>query len=182
MKLLRVCGLALLLSGSVGIGTAVFIYSGVYNIGADDPHTPFVYWLVESLRDRSITARATSLRVPRLDDAEFIASGGADYAEMCAECHLQPGIKTSEISAGLYPPPPTLTEKSDLTPAEMFWVIKHGIKMSGMPAWGLTHDDQRIWAMVAFLQQLPALTAEQYQILTAPEPGASEHHAAKNPD
>ena len=59
----------------------------------------------------------------------------------------------------------------------VFWIVKHGIKASGMPSWGPTHDDQRIWAMVAFLQKLPQLTPEQYQILTArDESNASPHH------
>ena len=84
------------------------------------------------------------------------------------------------MSVGLYPAPPNLTlanteheghEHGDDVEAarENFWVIKHGIKASGMPAWGKTHDDERIWAMVAFIKRLPTLTPEQYQILTAIE-------------
>lgn len=151
----------------LGLGGAGFIYSGVYNIGADDPHTQWVFKLVETLRDRSVAVRAASIPVPPLDDSDLLLSGGPDYAEMCSGCHMQPGVKTSEFRDALYPQPPNLTEKSDITPAQMFWTIKHGIKMSAMPAWGPTHNDQRIWAMVAFLQRLPELTPAQYQILTA---------------
>jgi len=90
------------------------------------------------------------------------------------------------MSLGLYPVPPNLTagldehehaddDKQSLA-RRQFWIIKHGIKASGMPAWGKTHDDQRIWAMVAFLQRLPELTEEQYQILTARDKAGSGHH------
>lgn len=175
MKVIAGWKLSLLLLSAAGIGIGAFIYSGIYNIGADAPHTPLVYWLTETLRERSIAVRASAIEVPHLDDADSIASGGSEYTEMCAGCHLQPGEKTSEISAGLYPQPPDLTKKTAMPPAQMFWIIKHGVKMTAMPAWGPTHDDQRIWAMVAFLQRLPDLTQDQYQLLTAPEPDAAEH-------
>ena len=96
---------------------------------------------------------------------------------MCASCHLKPGKTESDLSVGLYPVPPNLATHNEThedehggpeaTARRQFWIIKHGIKASGMPAWGPTHDDQRIWAMVAFLQKLPELTEFQYQILTA---------------
>ena len=93
------------------------------------------------------------------------------------------------MSIGLYPAPPNLSQKegehghehdhadSEQSARRQFWIIKHGIKASGMPAWGPTHDDDRIWAMVAFLQKLPELNQEQYQILTArDESNTSAHH------
>ena len=80
---------------------------------------------------------------------------------MCVDCHLAPNRKDSEIRAGLYPKPPDMTRHVDAGTARMFWVIKHGIKMSAMPAWGPTHDDRRIWGIVAFLQELPELTPDQ---------------------
>jgi mono/diheme cytochrome c family protein len=184
MKRLRnriVVLLALLL---LGIGTVAFIYSGFYNIAADDPHSRLVYSAVETLRDRSIAVRARPIAVPSLDDSDLLLSGGPDYAEMCAGCHLQPGVSTSEFRDALYPQPPNLSQPSAKTPAEKFWVIKHGIKMSAMPAWGATHTDERIWAMVAFLQRLPELTPAQYQILTARTPGdmAAHRHGANAHD
>ena len=72
---------------------------------------------------------------------------------MCVGCHLAPGIENSEIRVGLYPKPPVLSEARGLNPGNAFWIIKHGIKMSAMPAWGATHDDDSIWAMVAFVQE-----------------------------
>jgi mono/diheme cytochrome c family protein len=90
---------------------------------------------------------------------------------MCTGCHLGPGMERSEMSQGLYPPAPELARQSDRSAAERFWIIKHGVKLSAMPAWGKTHDDQLIWDMVAFIGTLPKLSPEQYKaaIASAPE-------------
>jgi mono/diheme cytochrome c family protein len=135
---------------------------------------------MELLRDRSIAVRAKDVQVPPLGDQTLVASGAEDYAAMCAACHLAPGVERSEIRVGLYPQPPDLTKHIGATPAEQFWVVKHGIKMSAMPAWGKTHDDQSIWGIVAFLQKLPGLTPEQYRTLVGPQydhDHADHHHA-----
>lgn len=156
-------------------GFIAFIYSGVYPMGADVPHTKLTHGLLETLRDKSIERASRDIEVPDLDDPELLLSGGPDYSEMCTGCHLKPGKDESDFTLGLYPTPPILTEKAG-DPRRQFWVIKHGIKASGMPAWGPTHDDQRIWAMVAFLQKLPKLTPQQYQIITARDEEDSGHH------
>ena len=162
----------------VGIVVAVvaiagaFIYGGFYNVAADVPHTKFVFWLADTVRDRSVETRATGIEVPsNLEDPQRISAGAGLYAEMCSGCHLAPGMEKTEISQGLYPRAPELAQGTDLTPAEEFWTIKHGIKMSGMAAWGKTHNDTLIWDMVAFLQKLPALSPAQYKaaVKSAPE-------------
>jgi hypothetical protein len=99
----------------------------------------------------------------------MILKGAGQYAAMCTQCHLTPGMKDSEIRPGLYPQPPNLA-RLRVAPAEAFWVIKHGIKMSAMPAWGGSHDDATIWAMVAFLQKLPDLSPAQYKQIVARAP------------
>ncbi|MAS36267.1 MAG: cytochrome C oxidase Cbb3 [Anaerolineaceae bacterium] len=160
------------------VGAGLFIYSGVYPIGADVPHNKLTYWLLETLRERSIARAADNLQIPDdLDTSDRILTGGADYNDMCASCHLKPGKSESDFSIGLYPTPPNLTvavspygsskDRNDASIQRQYWIIKHGIKASGMPAWGPTHNDERIWNMVAFLQRLPGLTSDQYQILTA---------------
>ena len=160
------------LSGLAVIGAAGFVWSGVYNIGADDPHTRPVFSLLQSLRERSIAARAGKLQVPDLSDPKRIAQGAGNYDAMCAGCHLTPGAADTELSKGLYPAPPNLTRQT-VAAAEAFWAIKHGVKASGMPAWGKSMDDAYIWNMVAFLQQLPKLDAAQYQALVARSGGHS---------
>ena len=153
----------------------VVIYAGLYNIAADVPHTQPVYWLLETIRGRSVAARSRDVIVPKdLDDANRISKGAGQYAEMCSDCHLAPGMKRTEISRGLYPRAPELRHKSDLTPAEQFWIVKHGVKMTGMPAWGVTHDDDLLWDVVAFVRKLPELTPEQYEALVKNAPKHEE--------
>src|SRR6476646_9660062 len=151
--------------------TAVLVHMGSFDVAADTPHSQPVFWLMNTVRESSIAVRAASISAPSdLADAKRIASGAAQYDEMCGLCHLAPGMKRTEISRGLYPRAPELRRKSELTPAEQFWVVKHGLKMTGMPAWGVTHDDELLWDIVAFLRKLPELTADQYQALVKSAP------------
>jgi ketosteroid isomerase-like protein/cytochrome c553 len=168
---------ALLLLLFVGvIGAAAFVYFGIFDAAADVPHSPLVYQLMEVTRQRSIAVRAKDIPVPLLDDPKLIADGAEHYSAMCTGCHLAPGMTDSEIRPGLYPQPPNLSQRIDATPAEMFWAIKHGIKMSAMPAWGTSHDNQAIWGIVAFLQKMPDMTPEQYKALTQSSGGGEEGH------
>ncbi len=152
---------------------AVFIWSGAFNIAADEPHWPLTGWLMETARDRSIAARASDVIAPALEDESQIRAGAGNYDAMCAGCHLQPGVERSEASAGLYPTPPNLTQRRTDDAARAFWVIKHGIKMSGMPAWGRSMEDEPIWGMVAFLRQLPDMSPDRYRELVAASGGHS---------
>src|SRR4051812_15638586 len=163
--------LLLLLAAFAGI----FIYTGLYNIGADAPHSGLVYNILQELRERSIETRSRDIRAPPdLNSPKRIAAGAGLYAEMCTGCHLGPGVEKSEMSQGLYPQAPELAGGTDLSPAQQFWVIKHGVKLTAMPAWGKTHSDELIWDMVAFLQRLPKLSPEQYKAAVASAP---ENHA-----
>ena len=153
-----------------------FIYSGAFNAAADQPHSGVVFFLAQTARERSIAARSKDISVPNLADPKAIAAGASEYAEMCTGCHLAPGMEDNEMRSGLYPYPPNLAAhrhdaKEDpqvarASAARQFWIIKHGIKMSAMPAWGKTHDDATIWSIVAFLQKLPMLTPQQYGEMT----------------
>ena len=157
----------LILAGFAGI----IIYAGVYNIGADAPHSRFVYMALDQLRERAIAHHSRDIVPPAdLNSAERIAAGAGLYGEMCTGCHLGPGVEKSEISQGLYPPAPELARPSDRSAAQQFWIIKHGVKLSAMPAWGRTHDDQLIWDMVAFVRALPKLSPEQYKAALASAP------------
>ncbi|MBS0366766.1 MAG: cytochrome c [Proteobacteria bacterium] len=155
--------------GVLAVGAVVFVYSGLYDIGADDHHTRPVFAVLQTLRERSIHAHSEHLTVPDLNDPQLILEGAGQYAAMCTECHLAPGMKDSELRPGLYPQPPNLSQVR-VGPKEAFWIIKHGIKMSAMPAWGASHDDPTIWSMVAFLQKLPDMTPAQYKDIVAKAP------------
>jgi mono/diheme cytochrome c family protein len=151
---------------ALAIGGGVFIGSGIYNIGADDHHTKIVLAIIEQLRERSIAVRARATDVPNLDDPARIVAGAEHYAALCVGCHLAPGVTKSDIRPGLYPHPPNLAQEDTRDAQRAFWTVKHGIKMSAMPAWGKTLDDAAIWDVVAFVRQMPAMTPETYQQLS----------------
>lgn len=175
-----------ILSGVALVATAGFVWSGIYNIGADDMHTKPVYAVLQALREKSIEHHARDLQVPDLTDAALIRSGAGNYDAMCTACHLSPGAGDTELSKGLYPVPPNFSRLTPNDPAHDFWVIKHGIKASGMPAWGKSMEDRYIWGMVAFLQQIPKFDTASYKALVASSGGHShgggesggDHHPA----
>jgi len=154
-------------------GAAAFVGSGIYNVAADVPHTQPTYALLEMLRERSIAQHAKGLEPPDLTDPARIRQGSGNYDAMCVGCHLAPGMPESELSKGLYPTPPALAKTDIGDPARAFWVIKHGIKSTGMPAWGKSMEDEYIWGLVAFLRELPKLDAASYRALVASSGGHS---------
>ena len=160
--------LALLLAVTVGVG--MFVWSGIYDPGADSPHWNITYMLLDTARKQAVGRHASAVALPgNLNDARLISKGAGQYAAMCTSCHLTPGMQDSEIRPGLYPQPPNLS-KISVDPREAFWVTKHGIKMSAMPAWGISHDDETIWSLVAFLQKLPGMTSDQYKEMVSKAP------------
>lgn len=150
----------------LALGGAAFIGSGVYNIGADDHHTKLVLGIIEQLRDRSIAARSDSIDAHYVEDPQRIAVGAQRYAALCVGCHLAPGVMKSDIRQGLYPHPPNLAQEELQQAQRAFWIVKHGIKMSAMPAWGKSLDDETIWDVVAFVRKMPDMTPETYQQLS----------------
>ena len=149
------------------IGYFIFIYSGMYNISAMLHHDKLTLWMMNTVRENSIKHNADDkIKMPDLSDDSLVKMGFVHYREMCVSCHGAPGIKQSEFAEGLYPNPPMLSKVAkDWTPQQLFWITKNGLKMTGMPAFGPTHTDDMIWAIVAFTKTLPTLTKEQYQLL-----------------
>ena len=154
------------------VAVAGVVWSGIYNIGADDPHTRPIYAVLEVARARSIERRAAAIDVPDLADPAQVIQGAGNYDAMCTGCHLTPGAPPTELSRGLYPAPPNLSLVA-VDPAKAFWVIKHGIKASGMPAWGESMADEYIWNMAGFLQVLPTLDAAEYRAMVDSSGGHS---------
>ena len=143
-------------------GVAV-IYSGAYDIGSDTPHWGLTHQVFETAKIRSIKAYAAAITPPAgLDDQAKLLMGTAHFADHCAICHGAPGVPKGDIAHGLYPQPPDLAVTSKrYTDAELFWIVKHGIKMTGMPGWA-DHGDDALWATVAFLKKLPGMTPDEY--------------------
>ena len=157
-----------------------FVWAGIYDVGADTPHTRPVYALLETVRERSIAARADDLQTPPdLASPARIRQGAGNYEAMCSGCHLAPGMQSTELSRGLYPAPPDLS-KTPVDPRRAFWTVKHGIKASGMPAWGGSMDDEYIWNMAALLQALPTMDPARYRALVA-ESGGHSHGGGETP-
>lgn len=149
----------------------VVAWSGAFEPAADEPHGKMTHGFLEFVRERSVVVRSNKIELPNLDDPELVRAGAGNYDAMCAGCHLAPGVADSELQRGLNPTPPNLSEGEVLAAERAFWTIKHGVKMTGMPAWGESMDDAAIWGMTAFVRQLPTLTAEQYVALVASSGG-----------
>ena len=172
----------LLLLMAILIASATwFLYSGTYNIAATQPHTSFTRWLFTTVRDQSIDEHANGIKVPRLTDSMLIQTGARHYDSTCAVCHGAPGQKLSEISKGLNPSPPELhTGEIQRTDAELYWIVEHGIRMTGMPAFGPTHKEQDLWAIIAFVKQLRELKPEEYESMVktgGEDDSATQHHS-----
>lgn len=167
----------------VAIAAGYVMSAGVYNIAATDKHWLITEKLIEWMRNNSIAARADELEVPIMEETEYLTTGAVHYDAMCTICHLAPGQKLTELAQGLYPQAPVFYQRKSLADTDAienqaktyFWIIKNGIKMTAMPAWGLTHDDETIWAMTFFVQQLGNMSADEYQKLIS-EHGDSDGH------
>ena len=161
------------LFAAAALGIAGAVRAGLYDVAADTPHWRPVHALLDTVRERSIAVRAADLQPPAdLASEARIRQGAGNYDAMCAGCHGAPGQGPTELQRGLYPAPPALAREA-VAPREAFWVIKHGIKASGMPAWGSSMGDEDIWNLAAFLDALPTLDAAGYAAMVA----ASEGHS-----
>ena len=147
----------------------LFIYSGIYNVAANSPDMAPVAWVLSTIMDHSVQRHAAGIKAPALDDPAMIQAGFAHYRGMCAGCHGAPGMH--KRARGFNPDPPELTESAgDWKPNELFWITKFGVRMSGMPAWGVSHSDKEIWEIVAFTQKLPSMKPAEYQALNRKMP------------
>ncbi len=160
-KILLTLAIALVLA--IVLAVAV-ITTGVYDVSAAKPEGSLTSWVLSTTMDNSVKHHAGGVVVPSLDDTALINLGFDHFSEMCVTCHGSPTVGRSEAGRGLNPPAPDLSQAAgDWTPAELYWIIKNGIKMSGMPAFGPTHDERELWGMVAFVQKLPGMSVERYR-------------------
>jgi mono/diheme cytochrome c family protein len=174
----------LLVAGAVLMGGALsFVYSGFYDVSATDQHLAPTYHAIRVAMQRSVARRAADIPVPELDKPAQLERGLSLYRAHCVQCHGAPGIAPEPFALGLTPlPTPLARSGRDRTPAELFWVIKQGIKMTAMPAWQFRMPDEDIWATVAFLKRLPYLSVQEYRALQAPPPLPHVEAALVPPD
>lgn len=160
--------LATLLSSAAlaALAVAGFIYSGVSNVAANEPHWGVTTWVLETARIRSIRAHAAGIVTPAgYDEPAKVVGAVGHFSEHCAVCHGGPGTRRGAIAEGMYPEPPNLTNvASRYSQGELFWILKNGIKMSAMPSMASDGDDM-LWATVALLEKLPGMSDEDYNDL-----------------
>ena len=158
------------------LAALIFIYSGVYDVSASSPHLALSNWAMSTTMHESVERRARSIDTPELNKEELILAGLNDFEAMCVGCHGAPGKDPEPMGQGLNPPAPDLQQSAQhLSAAELFWVTKHGIKMTGMSSWGATHSDEELWPVVALMAALPDLNADAYSELLLRAQGKGHH-------
>ena len=155
------------------------LYAGVYDVGATTAHWPITERMLDLARRHSVAAHATGIQAPSdLDNPDKIAFGLSHYADHCAVCHGAPGAPKDDLAQGMYPTPPDLAVVSQqYTAPQLFWILRHGIKMTGMPSWS-DHTDDDLWAIVAFLKKLPDMSEGDYakMLMSNMAHGMMHHH------
>jgi len=153
------------------IAGAVFFFGGFYSVAGTDEDPAIVNWTLVRVRQASVVRHASDTPPMSLDDAAVVQEGARAYSERgCVNCHGGPGVNWQKFSEGLRPDPPDLKEIApERQPRELFWVIKHGIKMTGMPSFGAIEvPDREIWAIAAFVKKLPIVSDSDFKTWTAP--------------
>ena len=171
MKILLSVIFTLIAIAVVGV---IIIFSGIYNVSALNPEPGVSRWVLETTMDNSVEHHSSDIKVPNLDDPSMIEMGLSHYKEMCESCHQGPGVEESELSKGLNPQAPNLYKHGkNMDPKEIFWITKNGIKMTGMPAWGRTHSDYKIWAITAAVKKLYSVSKTKYSSIKVEEDESS---------
>jgi mono/diheme cytochrome c family protein len=145
---------------------AALVYSGYFNVGAARQTSGAAEMVRTALVQRSVAARARDIAVPPLDTIGRLVRGAELYRGSCEACHRAPGVARSDIADGFDPPPADLSLSAGRwMRAELFWIVKNGIRLSGMPAWDHIHTDEEIWDIVSFVSRLPQMSAAEYREL-----------------
>lgn len=153
----------------------VVVLTGAYNVAATERHTALGAWVLNTNFVNSVQGHAGDVRAPALTPA-MVSAGAGEYKSMCAHCHGGVGEGRAEWAKGMRPMPPVLASAArEWSAAEIHWLVTHGAKMTGMPAFGPTHDDMTIWNIVAFVKAMPKMTADEYAAYSA-EHGEPHHH------
>lgn len=150
------------------IGAALYFVLGRYDVSATKPHPAIINKIFHGIAERSIKRNSASLTVPYdVDDKDMYVKGFKEYEHMCVQCHGAPGVEASPTGKGLFPPPPKFPEEKlyEYSLKDIFWVTKNGVQMTGMPAYGPTHEDETIWAVAIFLDRSRSLSEVEYRKL-----------------
>jgi mono/diheme cytochrome c family protein len=169
MKLLAFIGFLAIV---VAVAAAAYFFGGFYSVAGTAEDPAIVKWVLTKVRMASIGRHATDATPIPLDDPANIQAGARAFAARgCTTCHGGPGVEWAKFSEGLHPDPPDLKDVvKEREPPELFWVIKNGINMTGMPSFGAIEvPDREIWTIVAFIKKLPSVSEADYKAWTAPK-------------
>jgi mono/diheme cytochrome c family protein len=187
-------GAAIAIVVLVLLGAFVFIKSGIYNVAASKPHTKFTFYVTNETMIHSVKRHAKGIEAPASAGAGQVVRGFCAYETHCVACHGAAAVARQQWTGGMEPQPPYLLDATHkFTPAELFWIVKNGIKMTGMPSWRDELSDAEIWNTVAFLEAMPKMNAQDYRrwrsaslcprLTPSPSPGSSAipHRAPPTP-
>src|SRR5438105_3801968 len=166
------------------IAAGVFFFGGYYNVAGTAADPDSVKWALAHIRQASIERHATEKPPAELNDPATVRAGARAYSERgCVNCHGGPGVEWAKFSEGLHPDPPDLKEiANETTPQQLFWVVKNGINMTGMPSFAVIEmPDQEIWSVAAFVKKLPSVSEDDFKAWTAPPASASPPSATPAP-
>ena len=153
---------------ALALAGLLFAWSGVFNIAASSGHWKVTDWFLHWTMRNSVRTHAalTAPANPKADQ-DLVSAAGL-FAASCASCHGAPGVRPSPVMQAATPPAPDLAVNArEWTDKQLFWILKHGVKYTGMPGWAAKDRDDEVRRMVAFVRQLPAMTPATYRTLTA---------------
>lgn len=168
-----------ILGALAAVGGVLVMVAGVIPITASSGHWAITEWILQFAKQRSVGTHSLGIELPNLDDPALIIRGAGHYESGCAPCHGSPKHKHPVVPGAMLPPPPYLPERTSVfEPKELFYMVKHGIKFTGMPAWPAQNRDDEVHAVVAFLLELPKLDVSGYRDLVGSEENATGPAAA----
>ena len=158
-----VIGAGIALLALVPVAVVAFVKSGIYNVAASKPHSKLTEWITHETMIHSVRRHAQAISAPRQFSRAEIMAGFCTYETHCVACHGAPAIAREQWVGGLEPSPPYLLDTtSRWSPAELFWIVKNGIKMTGMPSWRDSMSDRQVWDVVAFIEAMRQLPPQSY--------------------
>jgi cytochrome c553 len=148
-----------------GVAFALLVaYSGIFNVAASAGHPAWLEAFLKMAKDRSVIFNSRTVKTPELDLAELVPLGAGHFQGTCAVCHGAPGQPVNPVFRHMLPHPPDLQVHSPYwTREQLFWMARHGIQFTGMPAWSGGGREDEVWAVVAFLEALPSMSVADYR-------------------